>query len=82
MEQWKPLNREQALAARDFSRARETFIDHKGLLHEISYSILTPLGDQVFVSKQALQHVDKHPLASKHKSAIPMEKINSVRQGF
>jgi len=42
---WKPLNREPALAARDFSRAGETFIDYKGQVNEILYSILTPLGE-------------------------------------
>jgi hypothetical protein len=36
---WKPLTREQALAARGFSRAGETFIDLKGELHETLYSI-------------------------------------------
>ena len=48
----------------------ETFIDYKGQLHEILYSILTPLGYQVHVSAQALQHIDKHPSSSKHKSDI------------
>jgi len=71
MEQWKPINREQALAARDFSKAGQTFIDHKGQLHEISYSILTPLGYQVVVSKQALQHVEKHPKAARYQTEIP-----------
>jgi hypothetical protein len=32
---WKPLDREQALAARDFLRAGETFFDHKGQLTAI-----------------------------------------------
>jgi hypothetical protein len=70
MGNWRPLNREQAMAARDFSRAGETFIDHKDLLHEISYSILTPLGYQVFVSKQVLQHVEKHPIAARYQAEI------------
>jgi hypothetical protein len=35
MEKWQPLNREQALAARDFSRAGQTFVDYKGQLNEV-----------------------------------------------
>jgi len=70
-EKWRPLTREQALAARDFSRAGETFIDYKGQLNEILYSVLTPLGYQVYVSAQKLRHIDKHPIASKHKNDIP-----------
>jgi hypothetical protein len=67
---WKPLNREQAWVARDFSRAGETFIDYNGQVNEILYSILSPLGYQVQVSAQKLLHVDRHPIASKHKDAI------------
>jgi hypothetical protein len=68
---WTPLNREQALAARDFSRAGETFVDLKGELHEALYSILTPLGYQAYVSVQALKHIEKHHIASRYKSEIP-----------
>jgi len=68
--QWKPFNREQALAARDFSRAGETFVDYKGQVNEILYSILTPLSYHVYVSTAALRHIEKHPLASKHKNNI------------
>jgi len=71
MENWQPLNREQALAARDFSRAGETFIDHKGQINEILYSILTPLGYHAYVSSQRLQYIEKHPIASKHKNDTP-----------
>jgi hypothetical protein len=71
MGKWQPLNREQALAARDFSRAGETFIDHKGLLHEIAYAILTPLGYQAHVSMQALQHMEKHATAALYKTELP-----------
>lgn len=71
MEKWQPLNREQALAARDFSRAGETFFDHKGQWNEVLYSILTPLGYQAHVSAQRLQHIEKHPIASKHKNDVP-----------
>jgi hypothetical protein len=67
---WLPLNREQALAARNFSRAGETFIDYKGQLNEILYSILTPLDYQVHVSTRALQHIEKHPIASRHKNDL------------
>lgn len=67
MEQWVPLNREQALAARDFSRAGETFIDYNGQVNEILYSVLTPLGYHAHVSVQKLKHIEKHPLAVKHK---------------
>jgi len=70
MERWQPLNREQALAARDFSRAGEIFIDHQGQANEILYSILTPLGYRVFVSAQKLRHIEKHSIASKHKTDI------------
>ncbi|MDZ7344380.1 MAG: hypothetical protein ONA90_07680 [candidate division KSB1 bacterium] len=66
-----PLNREQALAARDFSRAGQTFIDYHGQVNEILYSILTPLGYQAYVSVQKLRHIEKHPVAAKHKSDIP-----------
>jgi hypothetical protein len=59
------------LAARNFSSAGETFIDYKGQLNEIVYSILTPLGYQVHVSAQKLQHIEKHRIASKHKNDIP-----------
>jgi len=58
------------LAARDFSHAGETFIDHNNQVNEILYAILTPLGYQAYVSAQRLQHIEKHPLASKHKSDI------------
>jgi hypothetical protein len=66
-----PLTREQAWAARDFSRAGKTFIDYKGRLNEILYSILTPLGYQVYVSAQALGHVEKHLFAARHKTNTP-----------
>jgi len=59
------------LAARDFSRAGETFIDHKGLLHEISYATLTPLDYQAHVSPQALKHSDEHEIASRHQNDVP-----------
>jgi hypothetical protein len=54
VKKWIPLNREQALAGRDFSRAGEVFIDHNGQVNEILYSILTPLDYQVYVSTQKL----------------------------
>jgi hypothetical protein len=69
--EWKPLNREQALVARDFSRGGETFFDHKGLRHEILYSIRTPLGYQAHVSTQALMHVEKHATAARYKADLP-----------
>jgi len=59
------------LAARDFSRAGETFIDYKGEVNEILYSILTPLGYKAYVSAQRLEHVEKHPFAAKHQNDIP-----------
>ncbi|MCI0693562.1 hypothetical protein L0337_16335 [candidate division KSB1 bacterium] len=71
MGKWQPLNRENALAARDFSRAGEIFIDHQGQLNEILYTILTPLGYQVCVSIQKLEHMEKHSIASRHKSDVP-----------
>jgi len=71
VEQWVPLNRAQALAARDFSRAGEIFIDYNGQANEILYSILTPLGYQTHVSVQKLEHIEKHPIAVKHKNDIP-----------
>jgi len=58
------------LAAKDFSRAGETFIDLNGESHEILYSILTPLGYQARVSVQALKHIEKHPIASQHTNDI------------
>ncbi len=58
------------MAARDFSRAGETFIDYKGLLNEILYSIVTPIGYHAYVSAQAIKHIEKHPIASKHKNKI------------
>ena len=71
MEQWVPLNREQALAARDFSKAGETFVDYNGQVNEILYSILTPLGYHVHTSVQKFEHIKKHPLAVKHQNDIP-----------
>lgn len=71
MEQWVPLNREQALAARDFSRAGEIFFDYNGQANEILCSILTPLGYQAYVSVQKLERIEKHPIAVKHKNDIP-----------
>lgn len=71
MDRWRPLNREQALAARDFSRAGETFIAYDGQINEILYSSLTPLGYKASVSKQRLQHIEKHPVAAKHKIDLP-----------
>jgi len=68
--QWKPLNREPALAARDFSRAGEMFFDHKGQLHEILYSMPTPLGYQACVSTQALRHSGKHRIAAQYQTDI------------
>ena len=35
------------------------------------YSILTPLGYHAHVSLQKLEHIEKHPLAVKHKNDIP-----------
>jgi len=70
VEKWVALNREQAWASRDFSRAGEIFIDHNGQVNEILYSILTPLGYQVYVSTQKLQHIEKHPIAVKHKNDV------------
>jgi len=58
------------LAARDFLRAGEKFIDYNDQVNEILYAILTPLGYQAHVSDQALQHIEKHPIASKHKNEI------------
>jgi hypothetical protein len=58
------------LAAKDFSRAGETFIDHNNLVNEILYAALTPLGYQAYVSVQRLQHIEKHPLASRYKNDI------------
>jgi hypothetical protein len=71
LEQWVPLNREQALAARDFSKAGETFVDYNGQVNEILCSILTPLGYYAHVSVQKLEHIEKHPIAVKHKNDIP-----------
>jgi len=68
---WKPLNREQAWAARDFSWVGEIFIDYNGQANEILYSILTPLGYHAHVSAQKLEHIAKHPIAVKHKNDIP-----------
>jgi hypothetical protein len=59
------------LAARDFSRASETFLDYKGQLHEILYAILTPLGYQAYVSAQALRHSGKHPIAARYQAELP-----------
>jgi len=59
------------LAARDFSRAGETFVDYNGLVNEILYSILTPLGYHAHVSAQKLRHIEKHPIATKHQKDIP-----------
>jgi hypothetical protein len=59
------------LAARDFSSAGQTFIDYNGLVNEILYSILTPLGYQAYVSVQKLRHIEKHPIATKHENTIP-----------
>jgi hypothetical protein len=70
VKKWIPLNREQALAGRDFSRAGEVFIDHNGQVNEILYSILTPLDYQVYVSTQKLQHIEKHPIAVKHQNDV------------
>ncbi|MEK7728465.1 MAG: hypothetical protein AAB354_08635 [candidate division KSB1 bacterium] len=70
-EKWQPLNREQAWTARDLSHAGETFVDYNGLVNEILYSILTPLGYQAHVSAQELRHLEKHPIAVKHLNEIP-----------
>jgi hypothetical protein len=58
------------LAARDFSRAGEKFIDYKNRVNEILYSILTPLGYQACISVQKLQYIEKHPIAAKYKNDI------------
>ena len=68
--EWKPLNREQALAARDFSSAGKTFVDHKRQINEILYAILTPVGYDAYVSVEAVKHIEKHPIASRHKNNI------------
>jgi len=59
------------LAARDFSRAGETFIDYNGQVNEILYSILSPVGYHAYVSVQKLEHIEKHPVAVRHKNEIP-----------
>jgi hypothetical protein len=58
------------LAARDFSQAGETFVDYKGDVNEIRYSVLTPMNYSVYVSVQKLNHIDIHPVASKYKNEI------------
>jgi hypothetical protein len=68
---WRPLTREQALAARDFSRAGKTFIDYKGQFNEIQYSVLTPLEYQACVPAQAIKHLVKHSIAARHQADIP-----------
>jgi len=70
-DKWAPLTRDQALAARDFSSAGETFIDHKGEAHEVLYSILTPLGYQTFVSGRTLRHLQKHSITARHQNDLP-----------
>ncbi|MEK7727862.1 MAG: hypothetical protein AAB354_05570 [candidate division KSB1 bacterium] len=59
------------MSARDFSKAGETFIDYNGKINQIVYSIMTPLGYQVYVSAQRLQHLEKHPVAARHKNHVP-----------
>ncbi|MCI0692176.1 hypothetical protein L0337_09260 [candidate division KSB1 bacterium] len=59
------------MAARDFSRAGQTFIDHKGRLHEILYSLLTPLGYQAHVSVQTIRHIEKHWIAAQYQNELP-----------
>jgi hypothetical protein len=63
------------LATRDFSRAGETFIDHQGQLNEILYSILTSLDYHAYVSVGRLRHIEKHPIASRHKDDLPPRRI-------
>ncbi|MGH7598252.1 MAG: hypothetical protein ACREOI_18005 [bacterium] len=70
MGKWQQLNREQALAARDFSKAGQTFVDYKGQLNEVLYSILTPLGYEVLVSAQALQHAGKHSIPPRYQTEL------------
>jgi hypothetical protein len=63
------------LAARDFSRAGETFIDHNSQVNEILYATLTPLGYQAYVSVHALQHADFDKRVSLFTRWIQMEKM-------
>jgi hypothetical protein len=58
------------LAARDFSRAGETFIAYDGQVNEILYSSSTPLGYHAYVSIQRLQHIEKHPVAARYKNDL------------
>jgi hypothetical protein len=58
------------LTARDFSRAGETFIDYDNRVNEILHSIATPLGYKAYLSVQTLEHIEKHPVASKLKNDI------------
>jgi hypothetical protein len=58
------------LAARDFSRAQETFIDRNDQVNEILYSILTPLGYKAYVSRQRLRHIKEHLIALKYENDI------------
>jgi hypothetical protein len=59
------------LAAKDFSRAGETFIGYQGEVHEVLYSILTPLGYKAFITAQTLRHLKKHSITVRHQNDLP-----------
>lgn len=57
---------------RDLSEQGQTFLDRSGGENTIVYSVLTPLGYRVYISRQRLQHVrDRHHSAAQRIRDIP-----------
>jgi len=57
---------------RDLSEQGQTFLDRSGEENTIIYSVPTPLGYRVYISRQRLQHVrDRHRSAAQRAKDIP-----------
>ncbi len=57
--------------ARDFSERGREFLDYRGRRNTVEYSVFSPLGYRVYVSRQALHHSRKHSFARQWQERIP-----------
>ena len=56
---------------RDFSERGRRFTDYRGQVNYVLYSVLSPLGYKVYVSRERLAYINKHPFAAARKDDIP-----------
>jgi len=56
---------------RDFSERGRRFTDYRGREHVVEYSVCSPLGYRIYVSRQALRHLRRHRFAAERENDIP-----------